>query len=83
MRMLGNPLAGDPRIVSGESGAVTTGLLALLMTSPALTQTREQLGLDEHSRVLLISTEGDTDPQQYLDIVWDGQYPVIHQSLPD
>lgn len=78
MRMLGNPLAGDPQITSGESGAVTTGLLALLMTSPALAQTREQLGLDAHSRVLLISTEGDTDPQQYLDIVWGGQYPGIN-----
>jgi hypothetical protein len=33
---------------------VTTGLLALLMTSPELAQTREQLGLDEHSRVLLL-----------------------------
>lgn len=77
MRMLGNPLAGDPQIVSGESGAVTSGLLALLMTSPELAQTREQLGLDAHSRVLLVSTEGDTDPQQYLDIVWGGQYPGI------
>ena len=77
MRMLGNPLAGDPQIISGESGAVTTGLLALLMTSPELAQTREQLGLDAHSRVLLVSTEGDTDPQQYLDIVWGGQYPGI------
>ena len=79
MRMLGNPLAGDPQIISGESGAVTTGLLALLMTSPELAQTREQLGLDAHSRVLLVSTEGDTDPQQYLDIVWGGQYPGINK----
>lgn len=44
------------------------------MTSPELAQTREQLGLDAHSRVLLVSTEGDIDPQQYLDIVWGGQY---------
>lgn len=79
MRMLGNPLPGDPHIVSGESGAVTTGLLARLMTSPALAQTRAQLGLDEHSRVLVISTEGDTDPQQYLDIVWGGEYPSVNQ----
>ena len=51
----------------------------LLMTSPELAQTREQLGLDAHSRVLLVSTEGDTDPQQYLDIVWGGQYPGINK----
>lgn len=75
MRMLGNPLPGDPHIVSGESGAVTTGLLALLMTSPTLAETRDALDLDENSRVLVISTEGDTDPQKYLDIVWGGEYP--------
>ncbi|HAX5209473.1 TPA: diaminopropionate ammonia-lyase [Escherichia coli] len=79
MRMLGNPLTGDPQIISGESGAVTAGLLALLMTSPALRQIREQLGLDAHSRVLLISTEGDTDPQQYLDIVWNDQNLIYQQ----
>ena len=79
MRILGNPLAGDPQIISGESGAVTTGLLALLMTSPTFRQTREQLGLDSHSRVLLISTEGDTDPESYRNIVWGTQYPVLQQ----
>ena len=31
MRMLGAPLKGDPQVVSGESGAVTMGLLAALM----------------------------------------------------
>lgn len=33
---------------------------------------REHLGLDETSRVLLFSTEGDTDPARYESIVWDG-----------
>lgn len=75
MRILGNPLAGDPRIVSGESGAVTTGLLSILMQSPAMAETRQQLGLNQDSRILVISTEGDTDPQRYLDIVWDGEIP--------
>ncbi|HFW3351976.1 TPA: diaminopropionate ammonia-lyase [Salmonella enterica subsp. enterica serovar Eastbourne] len=77
MRMLGNPLPGDPHIISGESGAVTTGLLALLMSSPVLAEVREDLNLDENSRVLLISTEGDTDPQKYLDIVWGGESPCL------
>ncbi|QBH98148.1 diaminopropionate ammonia-lyase [Limnobaculum zhutongyuii] len=75
MRILGNPLAGDPRIVSGESGAVTTGLLSILIQSPAMAETRQQLGLNQDSRILVISTEGDTDPQRYLDIVWDGEIP--------
>ena len=30
MRILGNPLRGDPRIVAGESGAVGLGLLSLI-----------------------------------------------------
>ncbi|EBU1141095.1 diaminopropionate ammonia-lyase [Salmonella enterica] len=77
MRVLGNPLPGDPQIISGESGAVTTGLLAMLMTSSELTETRKQLGLDEHSRVLVISTEGDTDPEGYRNIVWNGEHPCL------
>jgi diaminopropionate ammonia-lyase len=79
MRILGNPLPGDPAIVSGESGAVTTGLLSILMQSPEHAATREALDLNEDSRVLLISTEGDTDPQRYLDIVWDGEFPSHRQ----
>jgi diaminopropionate ammonia-lyase len=75
MRMLGNPLHDDPRVISGESGAVTTGLLAALMKSDYLEDARAALGLDQNSRVLLISTEGDTDPAKYRSIVWDGEYP--------
>jgi len=65
MRLLGRPGPGDPAIVSGESGAVTAGALAALMTDPALAQARTALGLDAGARVLLISTEGDTDRVHY------------------
>ena len=75
MRIYGNPLPGDPRICSGESGAVTLGLLSILMQAPSLAAARAALGIDADSRVLLVSTEGDTDPQRYLDIVWDGEIP--------
>ena len=71
----GNPLPGDPRVCSGESGAVTLGLFSLLMQAPSLAAARDALGLGKDSRVLLVSTEGDTDPQRYLDIVWDGEIP--------
>ena len=46
MRILGNPLPGDAQVISGESGAVTLGLLSILMQSPAMAATRESLGLD-------------------------------------
>lgn len=77
MRILGNPLSGDEKVVSGESGAVTTGLLAALMEKEDLKELREALMLDENSRVLLISTEGDTDPDKYRSIVWDGEHASI------
>lgn len=75
MRVLGNPLADDPRIISGESGAVPLGFLAEAMLKPDQAGLRRALGLDEKARVLCISTEGDTDREQYRRIVWDGEYP--------
>lgn len=75
MRTLGNPLAEDKRIISGESGAAPLGLLATLMQATDLAAAKAALGLNEQSHVLLFSTEGDTDPEQYRRIVWDGEYP--------
>ena len=72
MRMLSAPCKDDPQVVSGESGAVGMGLLATLMENAEYRELREAIGLDETSSVLLFSTEGDTDPQRYRDIVWNG-----------
>ena len=69
MRLLGRPVHGDTAIVSGESGAVGAGVLEGIMTEPALAQFRQELGLDATSRVLLISTEGDTDQENYRRIL--------------
>ena len=74
MRILGNPLHGDDRVISGESGAVTLGLLAVVLGQPSCRQIAEALRLDETSKVLLLSTEGDTDPHIYRKIVW-GEVP--------
>ncbi|WP_122627651.1 diaminopropionate ammonia-lyase [Lucifera butyrica] len=76
MRMLASPLGRDPRIVSGESGAVTAGLLNVIMRDKGLKQLKDKLKLDRNSRVLLFSTEGDTDPVKYASIVWGGEYPA-------
>ncbi|MDO4267664.1 MAG: diaminopropionate ammonia-lyase [Eubacteriales bacterium] len=75
MRVLGNPMAGDTKIVSGESGAATAGFVAEVMQNPALDELRAQLKLDENSRILCFSTEGDTDRENYRRIVWDGLFP--------
>ena len=77
MRMLGNPLPGDARIISGESGASTAGALREIMVNPALTELRERLNFGPGARVLLISTEGDTDRENYRRIVWDGAHPNL------
>ncbi|MFT8340521.1 MAG: diaminopropionate ammonia-lyase [Clostridium beijerinckii] len=74
MRILGNPLKGDTGVISGESGAVTTGALYEIMTNDEYKDLKEALELDENSKVLLFSTEGDTDPEKYREIVWDGRY---------
>lgn len=75
MRVLGNPLKGDERIISGESGAVTMGVVSQVMTLEELEDIKEALKLDENSVVLCFSTEGDTDFEHYRDVVWNGLYP--------
>ena len=69
MRLLGNPLEGDECIVSGESGAVTTGLVYELLNNSMFQGLSEQIGLRPDSRVLVISTEGDTDPEYYRSVL--------------
>ena len=61
MRILGNPMQGDERIVSGESGASAFGCISEVMRRPELSDIREALGLNEESVCLFFSTEGDTD----------------------
>ena len=71
LALLAAPAAGDPAVVSGESGAVGMGLVAAVMQGGS--GLREALGMDESSRVLLFSTEGDTDPENYRRVVWGGK----------
>ena len=75
MRVLANPLENDPRVISGESGASTTGLVCELMEDSAFETLRNRIGLNAHSRILCFSTEGDTDRENYRRVLWDGAYP--------
>lgn len=77
MRILGNPVGQDRRVISGESGAVTLGLAASLMTREDLKEIRNRIGLTRSSKILCFSTEGDTDRKNYRRIVWDGLYPSL------
>ncbi|MDD2371915.1 MAG: diaminopropionate ammonia-lyase [Firmicutes bacterium] len=74
VRIFANPLKRDPKIVSGESGAAGIGAFSILMGLDDLQEVREVLGLDENSVVLFFNTEGDTDPVNYGEIIWNGKY---------
>jgi len=66
VRALAAPRAGDPVIVAGETGGA--GLAALLALQDRA-DLRAELGLDGAARVLLLGSEGDTDPELYRRIV--------------
>lgn len=74
MRVLGNPLRGDERVISGESGAAPLGALSEILQRKDLEDIKTALGLNEDSVILLFSTEGDTDFVHYRRVVWDGLY---------
>jgi diaminopropionate ammonia-lyase len=63
MRAFAKPRQGDPAIKAGASGAAALGGLLALCQEPSLDRARSALGLSEHSRVLVIVSEGVTDPQ--------------------
>ncbi len=67
MRAYANPIGSDKAIIAGESGAVTYGLLNRILQDNTL---RNLFRINADSVVLLINTEGDTDPEGYLRIVY-------------
>ncbi|MEN8152417.1 MAG: diaminopropionate ammonia-lyase [Acidobacteriota bacterium] len=52
-------------VVSGESGASGLAALIALMKDKGLEEAKGELGLGADSRVIVINTEGDTDPVNY------------------
>jgi diaminopropionate ammonia-lyase len=77
IRRLARPAGGDPAIVSGESGGV--GLAGLIR---AVTDNKVALGLDGRSRVLVINTEGATDPHRYAELVGQSPADVLVGKVP-
>jgi diaminopropionate ammonia-lyase len=68
MRRLAAPAPGDPRVVAGETGAAGLGGLLALLHAPELAAARECLELGPARRVLVLNTEGATDPLAYARI---------------
>ena len=73
-RIYANPLENNPHIISGESGSVPLGLAYTALHDEDAKDLKAALKLDENSNILVIPTEGDTDPVRYREIVWDGLY---------
>lgn len=69
MRRLGHPLTGDTKIISGESGASAIGFVIEVLQNPELSSLKEKLRLNSESKILCISTEGDTDKENYKKIM--------------
>jgi len=66
---IARPHGDDPRIISGESGAATLAALMTLCRHSSFAEARDFLNLSPTSRVLLLNTEGDTDPEGFREIV--------------
>ena len=69
MKLFYHPQADDPRLLSGESGAAGLAGLLALMESDRMSSARGQLELGPRSSILLINTEGDTDPVNFKKVV--------------
>ena len=62
MRCLARPADGDPALVCGASGAAALGGLLATLSAPELVRVKERVGLGPRSTILVIATEGATDP---------------------
>ncbi|WBW95081.1 diaminopropionate ammonia-lyase [Oceanirhabdus sp. W0125-5] len=71
MKILKIPLQGDESITSGESGAVSMGLIYNIMLNSEYKYIKELLNLDSKSNILIFSTEGDTAPLKYRKLIWE------------
>lgn len=69
MRAYAAGLNGDPVIISGESGAASLGAARRLLEDPAFAEVKETISLNNRSVLLLINTEGDTDPENYRRVI--------------
>ncbi|MDV7341489.1 diaminopropionate ammonia-lyase [Terasakiella sp. A23] len=66
MQMLANGYKGDPMIEAGESAVAGLGAAVLASQQEEFAQ---KLNLSEDSKVLVIGTEGATDPEMYEKLV--------------
>jgi diaminopropionate ammonia-lyase len=74
MRRLATPFDGDPRVIAGASGACGLGALLAVLTSDRLQPVRAAAQIDASTRVMIVNTEGNTDPEHTRRVL--GSVPV-------
>ncbi|TED75765.1 diaminopropionate ammonia-lyase [Pseudomonas aeruginosa] len=77
MRILAVGEGKDIPLVSGESAVAGLAGLIAIMQSPSLAA---DVGLDQNSRILFISTEGATAPNVYKELVGDSAEVVLDRQ---
>lgn len=77
MRLMAQPLGGDPVIVAGESAVA--GVAAAIATSQSA-QARKVLGLNRDSRILFFGSEAATDPALYAQLVGESAEAVAARA---
>jgi diaminopropionate ammonia-lyase len=78
MKRLAHPATGDRAVVAGESGGVG---LAGLIRAVGDQESKSALRLAPHSRVLVINTEGATDPVKYEAIVGEAPGSILAKNV--
>ena len=69
MKILANPLDSDPKVISGESGASGLAGLIGLSKTKKYREFVKKIFQKNNPSVLVINTEGDTDPGNYKNII--------------
>ena len=79
IRLAAAGINGDYPVVIGETGiAAWAGFLAVTSDE----NLRQKIGLDRNSRVVIIATEGATDPEVYQNIVGGSPERVLAGPKP-
>ena len=72
MWTLAHPTGGDPAVAAGASGSAALGGLLAVCREPGLPAVRQQLGLGPAARVLIVVSEGVTDPALWAAVTGAG-----------
>jgi diaminopropionate ammonia-lyase len=69
MRQFYYPLENDSQIISGESGAAGLAGLIKVLSFEKSNDLKKFLNLNNDSKILLFNTEGNTDPENFQNII--------------